>query len=264
MVASSTKKSKAAKNSGKSIKMMSASSAAAKDSDHKKEVLVRSAKKPSIIYFPGSSGKVGKDKSDALTYFAEDYDVHVLQPEEGKGLWAVSKLNSPRNIDTALNFIKDTISVGEKWYLMASSFGIRVAAEILNGEHLQASELPCALVALGIPLFADSKGRDPNERVDHFRKSFPAEISIKSRDKHQSFRVLLCSGANDPCIKSKAPANGPTGLELLVKEKNTWKCANTTEIHLVKGGGHGVFDGSAGTTTCTEAFHIIKDFLSRA
>ena len=251
---------------------------AAKAADEKELNAISTAVKgkPPLIFLPGSSGKVGKDTKVALDYFARDFDVHILaQHEKGKGLWALNKVSSPRNTNAAINLIKLAVDLekGLKWYLMAASFGCRVAAELVSGHcstyndgtttsdvlpYFTADELPSAFVAMGIPIYADSKSRDPNERVDHFRASFPATVGTSPA---QPFRVLLCSGANDSCLHSKAPHDGPTGQDLLIAQKNTWMCSHHTEIHLVPGGNHGVFDGSAKEDKCIEAYEAIMNFL---
>lgn len=208
--------------------------------------------KPVLIYLPGSQGRVSIHAAKLLDSLSDTYDVHPLQPEPGSGLWAVSCVSSPRNIDAAKALIeRKTGGSGRDWFLVASSFGCRVAAELLNPflGHLAPEQLPAALVCLGIPLYADSKSRDINERVNHFRSAFP-----------QHLRILLCSGASDVCIHAKAPKSGPQGEALLRAQADSWRCAKDVQVHLVPGGSHSVLDCKA--TEAQGVERVIRRFLS--
>ena len=226
-----------------------------------------------------------------LNLLRSTYDVQVHTPEEGRGLWTVSKVSSEKNTIGSLDFIRRVTRLGEPWYLVANSFGNRVAVEILrphggnhtdrsggssssssssgsgsgnssgasdkvpdsdNGTHLVLStaELPRGLVCLGLPLYAKSKTRDLDERALHFRRSFPHGLP-----------VLLCSGEKDTCINGAAPQGGSTREALLREQSCTWACAVTTEVHVVPGGSHGVFDGSAKEPALDAAYEAIFSFL---
>ena len=237
---------------------------------------------PPLLFFPGSSGKVGANMSGLLQHLEQSFQVHVLKPkEEGKGLWAVSSITAERNTGAAVDLIRSVTSPNTPWYLVANSFGNRVAAEVLSGfvsadasgseestgtstsmnapmqkegKYITSAELPRALVSLGLPLYAKSKTRSPDERSTHFRKSLPPSDS--------PFSVLLCSGAKDSCITGAAPEGGARGEELLQEQSQTWACAASTTTHIVIGGSHGVFDGSAKQPEIDRAHAAISSFLA--
>jgi len=210
-------------------------------------------KKPVLLYLPGSGGTVSIDHAKLLDRLRDAYDVHALEkPVGGGGLWAVAKVAADRNIKAVTDLVLQVTTPGEKWFLMASSFGNRVAAELLSpdGKHLPQGNGPAAFVGLGIPLYADSKSRGVSERTDHFARCFPAQI-----------RVLLVSGAKDSCLTSKAPADGPKGEALLQAQSQRWACKERTLFHMVPGGGHGVLDGSAKPAAVEAAEDAIRAFL---
>jgi hypothetical protein len=218
--------------------------------------ILNGSEKPVVVYFPGSSGILTSDHSKMLDTLRDTFDIHVLikPPEsESSRLWAVAKVTSGKNITAATDFIKKVTTPGKEWCLMASSFGNRVAAELFNQErdHYLDDYMPSKFISIGIPMYADSKTRDVYERTDHFERCFPSQL-----------RVLLISGSNDACLKSKAPADGPKGEALLQAQSQRWACKDNTQIHMVPGGSHGGIDGSVKPPAVVAVEKTIRSFLN--
>mgnify|MGYP005994933297 CR=1 FL=1 len=210
------------------------------------------AAKPVLVFLPGSSGRVSADHKLLLAHLRETFDVHTLEKGETWGGWAVAKVSSERNTKAAADLIHRVTGQTQRWFLMAASFGNRVAAELLSppSAHLLPGRLPAAVVCVGIPLYAASKSRDANERTSHFARSFPAGL-----------RVLLVSGTNDSCLKSKAPEGGPKGEALLQAQAARWACGELTQVYMVPGGGHGALDGSAKPPAVHAAEEAMRAFM---
>ena len=195
--------------------------------------------KPVLILLPGASGSFTKSMVDCLIPKLElTFNVRTRP-----GKWKGWNPNSNENVHSVLKLCpKDGI-----YYILGNSFGNHVLCSmIVNNSFAKADAFPPSKIILcGYPMYND---KCTNERVD----------LIKSLPKNT--KVLCISGSNDNFLKHNGSKQGKSLYETII---STMLCKDTTELHIVENGGHGVIDvkKSEMNIIVNKVFKWITDFI---
>lgn len=189
-----------------------------KDTEQSK--LVDICKKPALLIVPGASGKF----SNQMNSFIDQYlSVHftILKRD---GRWKGWKPLGDVNVRSVL----ELAPTDGRWFALGNSFGNRVLCELLASDKFE--NPPQGLILFGYPLYGE---KCTPERLTTLQ-SLPS-----------SAKILAISGTNDEFLGRAPDHSTLRGEELFRSILDTIPPKDSVALHMVIGGGHGVFDVGA-------------------
>mmetsp|Transcript_7205 Transcript_7205/g.10718 ORF Transcript_7205/g.10718 Transcript_7205/m.10718 type:complete len:220 (+) Transcript_7205:81-740(+) len=169
-----------------------------------------------LVILPGASGKLSKCMIDKLIPLLRNhYEVRILESK-----WKGWNPMSSSNIQKVL----DICPSEGVWYVLGNSFGCRVACSLYSSNSFVCP--PAKVILCGYPMYGP-KGTE--ERVECIQ-SLP-----------EGTEVLCISGSKDEFL-GRGPDRKLTGKSLYEHVIRGMPCRETTRVHILDGGGHGVLD----------------------